>query len=525
MGFPVSPFKRIGKTVTWPLRALVRLLVFLLKYPLRQVKKRTLNFWVLMTVLSVFGLMFFMLWPFSMTEISTSQRDGREAKVQGMTLGLDLKGGTHLVYQGNLEEAKYAGAMDTAIDIIKDRIDRYGVTEPIVQQQGDDRMLVQLPSVDDINTAKELIGQIAELDFRELREGGALDVFYYEGVAPFYVDPGNGTHEWVEAEAVDPSTGNMTVLTGEYLKPNAAQGFSGDVTGSVQGYFIEIEFNSDGAAMFEDITYESWHEPLGIFLDDELVSAPVVLEATTTRQGIAGGEAVITGSFTKDEASALAAQLNAGALPVPLGRWVGDEFQVGEPMYEDTVSATLGDQFVEWGVTAFLVAMGLVILFVILYYRLPGVLAGLALIIYAVIVLGVFKWFPVTLTLAGIGGFVLSIGMAVDANVLIFERMREELRGGRTLKASINVGFDRAWVAILHSNVSTLLICLVLYYFGSTVVESTQVQGFAITLGIGVALSMLSAIVVTRTLLRFCTGARMSRRISWFGPQPKSLRA
>jgi preprotein translocase subunit SecD len=240
--------------------------------------------------------------------------------------------------------------------------------------------------------------------------------------------------------------------------------------------------------------------------------------------------------MSRDDASTLAIQLNAGALPVPIGRWSVDEsgkpivdesgkpiFEASEPMFEDTVSATLGEEFVGRSALALLIGLGLVMLFMILYYRLPGVLASLALIIYGIVVLAIFKLIPVTLTLAGIGGFVLSIGMAVDANVLIFERMKEELRVGRTLRAAIETGFDRAWVAIRDSNVSTLIICGILYWFGSSIVESPPVVGFATTLAIGIAMSMITAIAVTRTFLRFFTGARVARRRAWFGAEQKTV--
>lgn len=523
MGFPIRVLKRVGKTVVRPLKpigkAVVRPPAFLLRPLYRRLRKRSLNFWILVAVLGVSSYMFWALFPFSMTDVSTSQRDGFDGKVNGMTLGLDLKGGTHLVYEANLEEATYEDAMEGAIDIVRDRIDKYGVAEPIIQRQGDDRVLIQLPGIEDINQAKELIGQIAVLDFRELQPGGQQNIQWIkvageagqESNLVTEVEPGTGTHEWVPAEAIG-SDGELKHLTGEYLKPNCKARLSGALGAQPE---VTIEWDSEGAILFEEITGRLYpgRDPLGIFLDGEVVSYPTV-------QAVLSNDGVITVG-TWDQAESLEIQLNSGALPVPLGRWEGDEFLTGEPMFEDTVSATLGEEFVKWGIMAFLIGVGLVMVFMILYYRAPGVMAALALIVYAIVVLAIFKLIPVTLTLAGIGGFVLSIGMAVDANVLIFERMREELRAGRTLKASIDVGFDRAWVAILHSNVSTLIICGVLYWFGSGVVESPQVQGFALTLAIGVALSMLSAIVVTRTFLRLFTGRRMAKRKSWFGPEPK----
>ena len=487
MGFITALPKRVGKLLLRPIP-----IIFLLLF--RLIRKPTRNLWILFIVLGLFGFMFWVLYPFSMTDISTSQRFGHN----GMTLGLDLKGGTHLLYEANLDvvEGSHSDAMEGAIGIIEDRIDKYGVTEPLIQQQGDDRILVQLPGVEDIDQAKELLGQTARLDFRELSMSGET------------------AGQWIPAMA-EGSDGEQHHLTGEYFKPNTHLAFGGAVGNEPE---VVFELTGDGPELFEEITgrLQPTQDPLGIFLDDTLISSPRV-------QAVLSDGGVITG-LTIEDAETLVIQLNSGILPVPLGRWNADhtDFNEGEPMFEDTVSATLGEEFVERSIVAFLIGLGLVVLFMILYYRLPGVLASLALIIYAVTVLAIFKLLPVTLTLAGVGGVVLSIGMAVDANVLIFERMKEELRMGRTLKAAIDVGFERAWVAILHSNVSTMLICVVLYWFGSNIVESPQVKGFALTLLIGVALSMLSAIVITRTLLRFFTSARMAKRNRWFGAEPST---
>lgn len=193
------------------------------------------------------------------------------------------------------------------------------------------------------------------------------------------------------------------------------------------------------------------------------------------------------------------------------------------PLYESEVSATLGADFINKAVLAGAIGLGVVVLFMLLYYRLPGALASLALLVYVALVLAIFKLIPVTLTLAGLAGFILSIGMAVDANVLIFERLKEELRGGRTLKAAVETGFNRAWIAIRDSNISTFIICGILYWFGSRIVDSPPVMGFAVTLAIGVAVSMFSAIVVTRTFLRFSTGRRAARNLTWFGVEARGV--
>ncbi|MDY6835958.1 MAG: protein translocase subunit SecD [Chloroflexota bacterium] len=484
------------------------------KFLLKAIQRPPWSVWALLVILGVFGLFFWVLYPFSMTEVSTSERLGHD----GMTLGLDLKGGTHLIYMANLEGVEdKEQAVDGAIDIIRKRIDKFGVTEPVIQKQGDDLVVVQLPGVEDVNQAKQLIGEMAELEFYELQAQVGGDLFWDPSSRIWFpVNDGEGEYIWVPATADDPGddSDELVALTGGYLKPNEA---NSTVITNEQGLSeraVQINFDSSGSEMFEVITTRNVNKPLAMFLDGELMSAPNVNEI------IDGGVGYITGAFSEEDADLLAMQLNSGALPVQLGRESPDDpdvFETGMPMFEDTVSPTLGQEFVERSVIALLIGLGLVMLFMMLYYRLPGVLASLALMVYVIVVLGIFKLFPVTLTLAGIGGFVLSIGMAVDANVLIFERMREELRTGRTLKAAINAGFKRAWTAIWVSNVSTLIVCLILYLFGNSIVESPPVVGFATTLAIGVTVSMLSAIGVTRTFLSFFTGARAGRRVGWFG--------
>ena len=245
---------------------------------------------------------------------------------------------------------------------------------------------------------------------------------------------------------------------------------------------------------------------LGIFIDSELISSP------TIQQSEYEGSAVIEGGFTWDEARLLAIRLDSGALPVPL-----------EALYSGEVSATLGEEFVERAFLGGIVALGLIILFMVLYYRLPGIMAGLALLVYLALVLAIYKAIPVTLSLAGLAGFIVSLGMAVDANVLIFERTKEELRAGRTLKAAVDTGFSRAWPAIRDSNITTFIACGVLYWFGSSIVASYTVMGFALTLLIGVAVSMFTAIVVTRTLLIVLAGVRVARRLTLYGVEARSV--
>ncbi len=401
---------------------------------------------------------------------------------QEMRLGLDLQGGIHMVYQADLSEVEpgtEAEAIDGAIAVIEQRINILGVTEPVIQKQGADRILVELPGVSEAEKAKRLIGQTALLEFREWVEG--------EG----------GEMEWVPATAtVD---GKEKVLTSGYFKENTYVS-----PGDLGGVLLIFEWDEEGSKLSEQITGRLIGKPLAIFLsgepllgEDELPIAPIVRSKITDRGQIDG--------LSLKEATELSQLLNAGRIPVPL-----------TPIYEQTVSPILGADFIDMSLKAGLIGIMLVMLFMIIYYRLPGVLASLALIFYGALVLAIFKLIPVTLTLAGIGGFVLSIGMAVDANVLIFERMKEEFRTGRTLGAAIEAGFNRAWTAIRDSNVTTFIVCGILYWLGSSIVESAPVMGFALTLFIGVAVSMFTAIVVTRTLLRLFVGTRLAKKTRLF---------
>jgi preprotein translocase subunit SecD len=349
------------------------------------------------------------------------------------------------------------------------------------------------------------VGQTAQLDFRELTEESWL---LYQS-AGGDVDP--DSLEWVPATAKD--EGNNTIhLTGKYLTRNNQVEFQGQA--GIQEPVVAFEFNDQGADLFKQITGRLYPEqrPLGIFLDDSRISSPSV-------QAEIGARGVITG-LSLEEAQDLAILLNAGALPVPLGHWERDVFVPG-PAVQDEVDPTLGADSIRKSLIAGVIGLLLVLLFMIAYYRLPGALAGGALIIYGILVLAAFKLIPVTLTLAGIAAFILSIGMAVDANVLIFERLREELRAGRTLGGAIETGFSRAWTAIRDSNVTTLIICAILYWMGSNFAEP-RVQGFALTLAIGIALSMFTAIVITRTFLRLFVGTTLADRLGLFGLQSTS---
>ena len=475
---------------------------------------------------------------------------------KGIHLGLDLIGGSHLVYQAQFPEGatgeEKARSMDRALVTIQRRIDKYGVTEPIIQQQEGERILVQLPGFTDLEEAKQLVEQTGFLEFKRVEMNGdepvllsdyledsktsffnstetAPRLFIDEAGNPLvflvmdeagnlgYIDEeGNPVDvEVLQAGMTDalawiPARGDDgTLLTGEFLT-QAVPSVREQTTGSEAE--VAIEWNEEGGVIFEQIarsiydsgSYGTPQRALGIFLDNFLLSAPQILEPAYH------GTGSITGNFSIAEVDRLANLLSSGALPMPLQK---------PPLYQQTVSATLGADFIDMSFKAGLVGIILIMLFMIIYYRLPGLLASLALIFYGAWVLALFKIWPgggVTLTLAGIGGFILSIGMAVDANVLIFERMKEELVIGRTLGAAIEAGFNRAWTAIRDSNITTIIVCAILYWLGNNIVASAPVMGFALTLGIGVIISMFTAIVVTRTLLRLFVGTPLAERISLF---------
>lgn len=379
--------------------------------------------------------------------------------------GLDLSGGTHLVLEADMREIATGdrnNAFDSARSVLEKRVNLYGLTEPVIVQNkvGDSyRIIVELSGIQNINQAIDLIGKTAQLDFRE------------EGTASAKTD--NATEAAILAIMDMKKTG----LTGKNLKRSEV--VPSTQTGRPE---VSLEFDSDGAKMFEEITGRNIGKPLGIFLDDQILSYP----PPTVSSAISGGRAVISGQFTTDYAKQLSIALNAGALPVPL-----------KVIEQRNIGATLGASSVHKSLIAGAIGLTIVGIFMIFNYGLLGVVADVALIIYALIVFAVFKLMPVTLTLAGIAGFILSIGMAVDANILIFERMKEEMRWGRDKVTALSLGFDRAFPSIRDSNMSSLITCAILYYFGTGIV-----RGFAVTLAIGIIVSLFSAITVTRTLLR-----------------------
>ncbi|MEI8390737.1 MAG: protein translocase subunit SecD [bacterium] len=384
--------------------------------------------------------------------------------------GLDLIGGSRLVLEARPTAdvpVITPDVMDSLLYSIENRVNALGVSETVVQKVGTDRLLIEIPNISDPQKAKDYLGKTANLEFKKQVKGF------------------NGQESWV-------STG----VSGKDLK-NAYLGT--DQTG--QEWHVNFVLNDKGSRKFGKLTSEIVGKPLGIFFDNELVSSPVVNTAIT------GGEGYISGNFKKEEAQNMVNLLNAGALPVP-----------AVIIEENSVGPTLGLDSLHKSEIAGLIGISVVMLFMILYYRVPGFIANIALTIYALLVFAIFKIIPVTLTLAGIAGFILSIGMAVDANILIFERTKEELRIGRTLFAAINAGFERAFTSIFDSNMTTIITCSILYMFGTSIVK-----GFALTLAIGVAVSMFTAITVTKNFMHLIFGAGELTHPGWFGLKKEDI--
>ena len=369
--------------------------------------------------------------------------------------------------------------MKGVVNIIQRRINALGTTEPIVQRLGSNKVWVQIPGIEDLEEAKSLIRNAAQLVIR--------DRFCTNPSAAL----GGPCTEFTEEEIGGGLTGD-----------DVSDAFADRDAAGLPA--VSIRFNSRGTRLFADLTREiagNQTRRIAMYLDNVLLLAP------TARAFIPNGQTIITGRFSTEETRNLAIQLRSGAIPVPL-----------RIVSETTVDATLGKDSLRDSVKAGIIGLALVFGFIVAYYRAPGLVAGTSLLIYAVLVLAIFKLVPVTLTLSGIAGLILSIGIAVDANVLIFERVKEELRAGRTLSSSMEVGFRRAWTAIFDGNVSTLITCAILWWLGSRL-GAPQVTGFALTLGIGVAVSMFTAVAVSRNLLQVMSLTRIGANINLFTPE------
>ena len=422
-------------------------------------------------------------------------------------LGLDLQGGSYLLYKADFKDIKpqdKADALNAIRDVIERRVNSFGVSEPQVAVSGQDQIIIELPGIKDINDAIKQIGQTPYLEFRTQNPNLDLEKVKAD--------------EKLDINSVWIPTG----LSGKQLK-KASIDFQGSK--GLNQPVISLEFNDEGKKLFSEITSANIGKPVAILLDGQVISAPIVQSAITE------GSAVISGDFSVEQAKQLATRLNSGALPVPINL-----------ISQQNIGATLGKESIQKSLIAGILGLILIAIFMISYYRFPGFLAVCALLIYAAISIAIFKigisftavvlvglffllgitvnmWFgilslfsyvlliflrglsPVTLTLAGIAGFILSIGMAVDANILIFERLKEEIRLGKEIHKAVEDGFARAWFSIRDSNVSSLITTLILYIFGTP-----SIKGFALTLGIGILISMFTAITVTRTFLRLFVG-------------------
>lgn len=410
---------------------------------------------------------------------------GAEKVKYPFSLGLDLAGGTQITYRADiseLDESEVEDAMETLKTVIERRINPLGQEETNVQiqeanfaNQGEYRILIELPGVTNVVEAKKQIGETPILEFKLLRDD-------------------------IDLSSLNPETVNFddiyvpTELTGRYLESASLQfvptGAQGGYTPANQS-IVTLQFNEEGKALFSKITRENIGRELAIFLDGVPISNPII------REEITGGEAVISGDFTPEQAKELARQLTFGALPVPI-----------EEIGTQTIGASLGASAIQAGIQAGLIGLLVLALFFLVWYRLPGFIAIFALLVYGVVMFAFMKIIPITLTAAGIAGFIISLGVAVDANVLISERLKEELRNGKTLKEAIQEGFDRAWLSIRDSNLSGLITAVILFWFGSNLIK-----GFAITFGLGIIISMITAITVTRIFMLAIAGTKDTKRL------------
>ncbi len=415
-------------------------------------------------------------------------------------LGLDLQGGSYLVYRADVSEVpedEVTSSMDALRDVIEKRINAFGIAEPKVSTEThtlgvegtEERLVVELPGITDIDEAIEMIGQTPLLEFKtEADEATVIAIneeidALLESITADNPEAVLDESTLAQITALQKEVYVTTELTGKYLERSQLQFTQAGVQGGggLQSQpYIGLNFDSEGAELFADITRENIGKTLAIFLDGEIISAPRV------NAEITGGQAIIEGNFEIEEAKTLVGRLNSGALPIPL---------VG-PIDTTTIGPSLGQDAVNAGVYSGIIGLILVSIILILWYRLPGLIAVVALGVYTAVMLYLFKFIPVTLTSAGIAGFIISIGIAVDANILIFERMKEEIRNGKNLYASVETGFKRAWASIRDANISSIISAVVLFWQGTALIK-----GFALTFGLGILVSMITAITVTRLLL------------------------
>lgn len=436
------------------------------------------RFWALVAILAGAAVAYF---------VYNTQINHPDSKY-AFHLGLDLSGGSRLTYKADVSQIDSANVKDSMAalrDVIERRVNLFGVSEATVQVEqgnfatdGENRLIVELPGITDLEKAVAMIGQTPLLEFKTARpEGPEKEKLQKE--LEDYIKSSEAGEDMSGVPVPDPYFVS-TDLTGRYLKTSAVDfSQSGGAGGNFGSPVVTLTFDKTGADLFEKLTEENIGKVVAIYLDGSPISTPVVNSA------ISGGQAIITGNFTPDEAKQLVGRLNSGALPVPI-----------ELVSTESIGPSLGADAAEAGVFAGFIGFVILSILLILWYRLPGLVAVIALVIYMAFMFALFKLIPVTLTSAGIAGFIISLGLAVDGNILISERLKEEIRGGRTIRDAISTGFTRAWTSIRDSNTSSILTAIILYMFGSALIK-----GFALTLGLGALVSMISAVAISRIIL------------------------
>lgn len=449
------------------------------------------NFRFLILIAIVVAMAIYAVWP---------NNPGVFGKVIETRLGLDLVGGVQALLEADLptDQSPDSEAMKTAVRIVENRVNGLGVTEAVVQQAGDRRIVVELPGETDPEKALATLRSTGLLEFVDFSELSAEEI-----QAMMAADMPIQTNIPVSGQAApaaeDPSGTPPrvfnTIMTGAALKTAAP-----DIDPMSGQNVVAFELQSDYTALFRDFTSQHVGKVIAIVLDKHIISAPSVSVPITDGKGI------ITGDFTAESANALAVQLRYGSLPIPL-----------KVVETRTIGPTLGQDSLQKSMLAGIIGFTIVVLFMGLYYRLPGLVAIVAILIYALVAFALFRFIPITLTLPGIAGFLLSTGSALDANILIFERLKEELRAGKTLRQAVDLGWRRAWPSIRDSNIATLITCVILFFFGSQF-GATIVKGFSLTLALGVFVSLFTAIVVTRALLTtILERAESADKVRWFG--------
>ena len=419
-------------------------------------------------------------------------------------LGLDLVGGVQALLEADMPAGQQVDndKMRAATRIVENRVNGLGVEEAVVQQAGENRIVVEIPGVKDPEQAIATIRETGLLEFvhmgsNPLPDGVVVQTDFGQAATPTEPTPGLATPTGAPVAQATPTTESPiyhTVMTGEVLKTVEVG------TGTTGEYTIDFVLTPEGAKTFAEYTSTNIGQFLGIVLDKQVISAPRVESAITEGRGI------ISASSTLESANVLAVQLRYGPLPIPL-----------KVVESRTIGPTLGQDSLQKSLVAGIIGFSVVILFMAFYYRLPGLLADVAIIIYGLLTLALFRYIPVTLTLPGIAGLMLSTGSALDANILIFERLKEELRGGKTLPQAVDLAWQRAWPSIRDSNIATLITCAILFWFGSAF-GATIVKGFSLTLALGVGVSLFTAIIITRTFLNLVLGyIQQIDHAKWFG--------